>query len=331
MLLSQAPLTQLSLLTILLASTHRTAATPFNREALENEEDSTILVDRDCPIPCGWQGQLCCAANQRCYTDGAGQAQCGAIADAQTVTSAQGIWQVYTTTIVETDLVTRISIYSSYVVVAPAPTASAAGGVCDYANYEQPCGSVCCPVGQVCQVLGTCVPSGAGSSQFYSSYFNTYSVPLRPTSGGATIVTSIYAPTATVPYQTPIGTAGGIVYPPLPSNSGLSGGAIAGIALKAFCQSSASDQGELPRPLSRNIITIAGGEVGLDDLQDGSRKDHQEQVVGVPLLLVWLHWLFSLDSGGGTVPLMAQRAVTTPTQQPLMTLVKVSDDPRSIF
>ncbi|KAI9862554.1 MAG: hypothetical protein M1813_004406 [Trichoglossum hirsutum] len=232
MLLSQAPPTLLSLFTILLASTHRTSATPYRRDISEDIEEPAVLVDRACAIPCGWQSQLCCAANQQCYTDGAGQAQCGAVTANAQVTSAQGVWQYYTSTFVETDLVTRVSVYSTYVVIAPAPTASAAGGPnCNYAHLETPCGSICCAAGQICQVLGQCVASGAGTSQFYSSYYNTYSVPLRPTSGGATTITSLLAPTATVPFQTPIGTAGGIVYGAAPASGGLSGGAIAGIVI----------------------------------------------------------------------------------------------------
>jgi len=226
MLLSNARPTLSSLLTVLLTSAHRTSATPYYRDAPESLE-AAILVDRACPVPCGWQGQLCCEANQRCYTDSAGQAQCGVLtADAQTVIATQGTWQYYTTTWVETDLVTRSSVYSSYI---PGPTA--AGINCNFALLELPCGDICCQAGQICQVLGQCVASGSGSTAFYSSNYGTYSVPLRPTSGGPTTITSYAVPTATVPFLPPIGSAGGIVYGAAPSSRGLSGGAIAGIVI----------------------------------------------------------------------------------------------------
>jgi len=226
MLLSKTRPALFSLLTILLTSTHRTSATPYYRDILESL-GAAILADRSCPVPCGWQGQLCCTANQRCYTDSAGQAQCGALqADVQSVSTAQGTWEYYTTTWVETDFVTLSSVYSSYI---PGPTAT--GISCNFALLETPCGNICCEAGQICQVLGQCVSSGSGSSAFYSSNYGTYSVPLRPTSGGPTTITSYAVPTATVPFLPPIGSAGGIVYGSAAVTHGLSGGAIAGIVI----------------------------------------------------------------------------------------------------
>ncbi|KAI9782975.1 MAG: hypothetical protein M1839_004450, partial [Geoglossum umbratile] len=227
MLHSKTPTTLFSFLTALLVSTHQTSATPYHRDVPESLDSPAILVDRACPVPCGWQSQLCCTANQRCYTDSAGQAQCGALAaDAQGISTVSGAWQYYTSTWVETDLLTRSSVYSTYI---PGPTA--AGVNCNFALLELPCGNICCQAGQVCQVLGQCVASGGGSSGFYSSNYGSFSAPLRPTSGSPTTVTSFATPTATVPFLPPIGSASGIVYPAAAAPHKLSGGAIAGIVI----------------------------------------------------------------------------------------------------
>ena len=206
---------------------------------LENLPDLSFnqIFPRQCQTPCGYYGQVCCAAGQYCYTDSANQAQCGSGAAPQTTARAQssaagGSYQMFTTTYVETDLKTVTSTFSSMVT-------SAAGPSCKASLGETVCGTTCCSAGQFCQA-GQCVANGGGgSSGYYSSFYTvttstaTGGAPLRPTSGTVVTVTSTGSATTTVPYVTPVGTDGGSLIGAQPSSSGggLSGGAIAGIVI----------------------------------------------------------------------------------------------------
>ena len=249
MRLSRAPPTLISLLAVILSSHHTVQAKPFlPSQELKDGQNST-LEERGCANPCGWTGQLCCAADQACYTS-AGQAACGAVTAAQQAVAASGQWQYYTTTYVQTDLITVTSIFSSFVgqatttvVQAPAPTTvfapvttTALG--CNTALNEKPCGSICCAAGQVCQYQGQCgaaVNSDASSAYFYSSVVAASSVSpyIRPTSATTQTITSIGSATTTVAFQTPVASDGsnnnGTVI--ASTNNGLSGGAIAGIVI----------------------------------------------------------------------------------------------------
>lgn len=258
---SQSPLCLLNL--ILLFADLPVSAKPYPRNHLLAELANDTLDKRACTNPCGWSGQLCCASNQQCYTDSAGQAQCGAMTGAALITGnsqavgGPGQWQYFTTTYVQTDFVTRVSTYSSYVggvgVAAASAPPSGAPALSTYVppattsvglQCNIPCGSICCASGQFCATAGQCQASGADiSSKAYGSYLASstyvpsaslpYSAPLRPTSGSATTSTSTQSVTTTVPFQTPVGTAGGIVYGTgqTTPNKGLSGGAIAGIVI----------------------------------------------------------------------------------------------------
>ncbi|KIX04952.1 uncharacterized protein Z518_05823 [Rhinocladiella mackenziei CBS 650.93] len=196
-------------------------------ELLHSFEDLQDVRKR-CDNPCGYYGQLCCEADQACYTDSNNQAQCGVVA---TTAVASGQWEYYTTTYVQTDLKTVTETFSSYV---PVSTLS-----CSYSLGETPCGNVCCLSGQYCQASGICVAVGGDSSGHYSSLYtvttvvtNTASAPLRPTSNTLVTVTSIGGATTTQPFVTPVGTDGSIIYGTTSSSSGgLSGGAIAGIVI----------------------------------------------------------------------------------------------------
>ncbi|MCJ1367379.1 hypothetical protein MMC16_006512 [Acarospora aff. strigata] len=247
MRLSQAPPTLLSLLAVLLSSTHVSNAKPYPREESLLETRNSTIEERACAIPCGWSGQLCCTDGQVCFTDATGQAQCGSGGNAGATVTApvtaqanNGQWQYYTTTFVRTDLVTVVSTYSSYIggatsaPVAPttvfAPVAT--GVTCDFSLNQSPCGSICCASGQYCQSAGQCVAAGGGSSAYYSSFYSqSYSAPLRPTTSAIITVTSTGSVTATVPFQTPVGTGGSVVTATPQTNNGLSGGAIAGIVI----------------------------------------------------------------------------------------------------
>ena len=262
-LLLQSPPTLLSLLAIVLSSTHTAIAKPLRREDNDHssvllEARDSILESRDCAIPCGWDGLLCCQAGQTCFTDANNKAQCGVGASAGGVTpqsnnvgavtpqnnNADGShWQYFTTTYVETDLVTRTSVYSSLVGAAtyvPSPTVQVLVPVitpspCNGQIHEIPCGGICCAVGQYCQYQGQCAAVGGvnadPSSFYFSSVMNaeTGSAFIRPTSVGFYTVTSTGAPTTTVAFQAPMAT--GAVMAAASSGGGLSGGAIAGIVI----------------------------------------------------------------------------------------------------
>lgn len=245
MRLSQSPPTLLSLLSIVLASTHTANAKPYPRDEIVLEAESSTLERRNCATPCGWSGQLCCGAGQSCFTDSAGQAQCGTSGGGGSYQlSNNGQWQLYTTTYVETDFVTRISTYSSFIgasasVVAPtlnqAPVVTSVP--CSTELNEIPCGGICCAQGQYCQWQGQCgaVAGGNGdfSSAYLSSIMNTGSAFIRPTSNAVQTVTSTGSATTTVPFSTPTTTSGGSAsgMQATTSNNGLSGGAIAGIVI----------------------------------------------------------------------------------------------------
>ncbi|KAL9101215.1 MAG: hypothetical protein Q9163_003497 [Psora crenata] len=195
------------------------------------------LSERNCANPCGWTGQLCCNAGQTCGTNSAGQAVCDGGGTGANAQVAAG-WEFFTTTYVETDLVTRTSTYSSYFGAQPteaAPPAITAIG-CNSQLGESPCGSMCCATGQYCVYAGQCAASNGDdviSSAPLGVITATNTAPLRPTSNAATTVTSTGSATTTVPFQTPTASAGagaaGVAS--TTSNNGLSGGAIAGIVI----------------------------------------------------------------------------------------------------
>ena len=258
MRLLQSPPTLLSLLAIILSSTHTAIAKPLRRVDGSHsflESRDSLLEERDCPIPCGWDGSLCCEAGQTCFTNSYNQAQCGVGISNGGSVNAGGVtpqnnnadgsyWQYYTTTYVETDLVTRTSVYSSYmgaVTYAPSPTIQelvpviTPSPLCSQERYETPCGGICCAVGQYCQYQGQCMAiNGADPSSYYfSSVMNaqTGSAFIRPTSVGFYTVTSTGAPTATVAFEAPMATGVAVGMAAASGGGGLSGGAIAGIVI----------------------------------------------------------------------------------------------------
>lgn len=256
-----SPPTLLSLLAIVLSSTHTAIAKPLRRvdgaHSFLELRDSSILEVRDCPVPCGWDGSLCCEAGQTCFTNSYNQAQCGVGVSNGGSANAGGVtpqnnnadgsyWQYYTTTYVETDLVTRTSVYSSLMgaaTYAPTPTIQELVPVitpsspCSQDRYEIPCGNICCAVGQYCQYQGQCMAvNGAEadpSSYYFSSVMNpqTGSAFIRPTSVGFYTITSTGAPTTTVAFQAPMATGAAVGMAAASSGNGLSGGAIAGIVI----------------------------------------------------------------------------------------------------
>ncbi|PGH00561.1 hypothetical protein AJ79_08164 [Helicocarpus griseus UAMH5409] len=184
---------------------------------------NTGLASRDC-TPCGFYGQACCTASQTCSTNFNNQAVCLDSASSGP-RDTDGQWETYTTTFVQTDLVTVTSTGSRLIA---APT----GGnraQCELSLGESPCGSICCSAAQACKSEGQCVE--AGSSPFESTPGPSPTPPYRPTSSGDATITA--GPTATVPFIPPVGTDGNALPPPeaQKGGGGLSGGAIAGIVI----------------------------------------------------------------------------------------------------
>ncbi|KAF2755396.1 hypothetical protein EJ05DRAFT_488170 [Pseudovirgaria hyperparasitica] len=178
---------------------------------------SVVLVERaGCANPCGWEGWLCCAESQQCQVVN-NQATCAS--GAQVTQADNGYWQYWTSTYVETDLVTKTQVYSSYVGAAsqPSPTSG-----CTYAK----CGNSCCGQGQYCNdpSTGQCMNNDGGA--ITQSPFP----PLRPTSSGLTVITATVSPTITVPFESTVPT-GTNVSVSGSGGGGLSGGAIAGIVI----------------------------------------------------------------------------------------------------
>ncbi|OAX78274.1 hypothetical protein ACJ72_07420 [Emergomyces africanus] len=205
--------TALAILSILSQSLPLTRAFPFPIHF------KTGLVGRDC-TPCGFYGQECCTASQTCSTNANNQAVCLESGSLEKPRAVEGQWETFTTTFVQTDLVTVTSVGSRQVA---APT-TGNHIQCQLNLGESACGTICCTAAQACKSEGQFDPT-AGPSP---------TPPSRPTNSGQTTITAM--PTATVPFLPPVGTDGGVLLPPPESSTGgggggLSGGAIAGIVI----------------------------------------------------------------------------------------------------
>jgi hypothetical protein len=208
------------------------------------------LRDRStCANPCGYYGQLCCPVGAACLTDALGQAQCGAAAPEPTTSTTMatlhkldqivgGAWQLYTSTWVATDLVTRTEVYSSWVQAAAVTQAAAvaqAADACDFAAQHTMCGTACCGSGYYCFDMskGRCaVAANAAASPGGGSGVVMATVPALVTTVSGVVVTQTLSPSATRAFITPVptgygnGTIGGVH-----QGGGLSPGAIAGIVI----------------------------------------------------------------------------------------------------
>ncbi|KAF2154888.1 hypothetical protein K461DRAFT_266239 [Myriangium duriaei CBS 260.36] len=227
------------LLILAIAAAPPVTAKPL-MENLRQLDFNDLFARSNCANPCGWSGQLCCSSSQYCYTDSNGQAQCGNNAGSGGSGSNGGYWTTWTSTYVQTDLITVTSIGSSYVgtpaTAAPQPTAS-----CDYKLNQVSCGTICCASNQYCASPNQCAAAAnGGSSGVYASSFATSTTagflpPLRPTDSTLVTVTSTgsHGPTVTQSFLAPVATGANVTIGTLTqsSHSGLSGGAIAGIVI----------------------------------------------------------------------------------------------------
>ncbi|CZT22728.1 uncharacterized protein RCC_08433 [Ramularia collo-cygni] len=242
---NHAPRALLSLLTAILLTPHIAAKPQPHPSEQAGFSFNELFARYDCAgTPCGSESQYCCGTGQACYTDAANIAQCTPSAEGAAITSGGGYWQYYTSTFVETDLVTRTTTMSTYFGgVAPASATGASGPVCNFALNEQPCGNICCASGQYCantgEAIGQCAAAaGGGSSGYYSSYTATATngatagAPIRPTTSAGKTVTTTSGPTTTVPFIAPVATGANITLTEdQKGGNGLSGGAIAGIVI----------------------------------------------------------------------------------------------------
>ncbi|KAI1929595.1 hypothetical protein LOZ66_005193 [Ophidiomyces ophidiicola] len=201
----------------LLSTPLLTYASPFPTPPPSNDN---ILIPRNCPNPCGFYKQVCCDANQQCYTDANNQAACRAGG------GDNGSWEPFTTTFTRTDLVVVTSTGSRYV-AATAPGNSQ----CKTNLGETPCGSICCTAAQMCNGKGVCIQ--AGGSPWETIPGPSASPPVRPTSGST--ITATVPVTTTVGFIPAVSTDGTTLIGPAPGGGGggshLSGGAIAGIVI----------------------------------------------------------------------------------------------------
>ena len=114
-----------------------------------------------CAVPCGYQGQLCCAPNEVCYTDASSQAQCSAPASVTPSclgwsTSVYTSSSSYTTTIVETIVLTLSRIETGVETCVRTASWQVAPATCVTELGQQQCGNICCLPNQSCQSPGLC-------------------------------------------------------------------------------------------------------------------------------------------------------------------------------
>ncbi|KAI1814743.1 hypothetical protein GGS20DRAFT_585232 [Poronia punctata] len=254
------------LLTLLIASlTTLTTAIPYPRDALR-DAGFGYLMRNECSEYCGAQNEVCCAADEACYTS-AGTPTC----------TARGhviAGRDYTTTWTETK--TYTSTISSWYV--PTITAGVGTGGEDCVPPEGSgqiaCGPICCANWQYCDHPGQCLanPGYSTWSEWTTTgvYVTTqFSAPYRPTSGPGATATSEPTGTFVSATESPSSTS-----PPQESttNGGLSGGAIAGIVvgtiagiilllLLCFCC--------IARGLWHAFVALVGG---------GKKKRKQERI-----------------------------------------------------
>jgi len=198
-------------------------------------QESDISPDplaRRCAKPCGYYGQVCCGAGQKCYTNALTQAAC-TYAVGATANPASGYWSYYTmtNTYLQTQTlstwipVAEVTSTTPYVPLPAAPlpataTETQTTTVCNTgAGYSQ-CGTACCSSSEYCYQAGVCMSSSSGLS-----------APLRVTSSTLLTLTTYISPTTTEAFQSAIATSNVTLTESDSNNAHLSSGAIAGIVI----------------------------------------------------------------------------------------------------
>ncbi|KAI1187158.1 hypothetical protein F5B17DRAFT_430785 [Nemania serpens] len=207
---------------LLLASL--TAAVPYPRDALR-DNGYGYLMSQQCSEYCGAENELCCSADETCYTS-AGTPSC--------TTGLANLLaeRDYTTTWTETR--TYTSTISSWFVPTTTAGVGANGGPCvpPPGSGQIACGVICCAAWQYCDHPGQCLANPGFSTWTEVVTTGTYvttqfSAPYRPTSGPSSTVTSPTGTFASASQSASHTTPAAVTT----TGSSLSGGAIAGIVI----------------------------------------------------------------------------------------------------
>ncbi|KAI1273316.1 hypothetical protein F5Y07DRAFT_257930 [Xylaria sp. FL0933] len=210
-----------ALLTLLF--TALTAAVPYPRDSLR-DHGFGYLMPQECSEYCGGANELCCSADEACYTS-AGTPTC----TGRTHLLAE---RDYTTTWTET--LTFTSTVSSWYVPTTTAGVGADGQDCQppAGSGQIQCGPICCAEWQYCAYKGQCLANPGYSTWTEVLTTGTYvttqfSAPYRPTSGPSATQTT---PTGTFASATETASTTSPAAVST-SSSSLSGGAIAGIVI----------------------------------------------------------------------------------------------------
>ena len=220
MRLTNPPLALLALL-----FTAYTAAIPYPRDLLR-DHGFGYLMPEECSEYCGSNNELCCSADEACYTS-AGTPTCTGV-------SPLLAQRDYTTTWTETK--TYTSTISSWYV--PTTTAGVGDNGADCVPPEGSgqiaCGPICCADWQYCAYKGQCLANPGYSTWTEVITTGTYvttqfSAPYRPTSGPSATdsqATGTFASATESASNTNTAVAGSTT-----GSNSLSAGAIAGIVI----------------------------------------------------------------------------------------------------
>ncbi|KAF2972910.1 hypothetical protein GQX73_g532 [Xylaria multiplex] len=210
---------------IALLFTTLTAAVPYPRDSLR-DNGFGYLKPQECSEYCGAENELCCSADEACYTS-AGTPTCTGL----THLLAE---RDYTTTWTETH--TYTSTISSWYVPTTTAGVGSDGAPCvpPEGSGQIACGKICCANWQYCAYDNQCLANPGYST--YTEVVTTgvyvttqFSAPYRPTSGPSatqssptgTFVSATESASSTSTSPAAVSTA----------DNSLSGGAIAGIVV----------------------------------------------------------------------------------------------------
>lgn len=204
------------------------AAVPYPRDELR-ANGFGYLMPQECSEYCGSDNELCCSADEACYTS-AGTPTCTGLTHLL-------VERDYTTTWTETK--TYTSTISSWYVPTTTAGVGSNGGPCvpPEGSGQIACGPICCTNWQYCAYDGQCVANPGYST--YTEVVTTgvyvttqFSAPWRPTSGPSATDTSATDTSATGTFASATESPSGTNPPAVSTtNNSLGAGAIAGIVV----------------------------------------------------------------------------------------------------